>query len=249
MPTATTQFGNAPYGTGQGTTVLPLVTVFETPQVRDRPPYLPESTRREVMLWRHYKNRLRGVLVWQRSDGTFCVDSPCNYEAAQTHLAGGFTDDPAGPDSTADYDSTMDATFPQPNLAGGFSDDPAVGDTDVVFDAMSDTNVNYPWNPFPGSTNSMTPGSFAYNVNWDRTTQDFVLDPYLYRWYEGGTIIPISQQEALLLTAAGFGDCITVMQGIIDTSAPIRELSPPGPPSSPGMGYAAGRYGTRRYGG
>ncbi len=153
--------------------------LFETPQVRDRPPYLPDSDRRQIMLMRHFETRLRGVSVWKRNDGTYCVDTICNYEAAQTHPAAYFSDDPMGPDLTS------------------------------TEQGLSDSNVNYPWNPYPGSTNSENPGSYAYNVNWDQTTQDFILNPYLIRWWEGGALNIITQSEAIDLTQGGFGDCIT----------------------------------------
>ena len=159
------------------------LAIFLTPQVRDRPPYLPNSSRREIMLMRHFENRLRGVLVWLRNDGTYCVDTICNYEAAQTQPAAFISDDPIGPDW-----------------------DPPGGSTE--FQGLNDSNVNYPWNPYPGTTNSTIPGSFAYNVNWDRTTQDFILDPYMIQWWEGGAENVITQEQALALTAAGFGDCI-----------------------------------------
>ena len=159
------------------------LALFLTPQVRDRPPYLPTSSRRELMLMRHFENRLRGVLVWLRNDGTYCVDTICNYEAAQTQPAAFISDDPIGPDW-----------------------DPPGGSTE--FQGLNDSNVNYPWNPYPGTTNSTIPGSFAYNVNWDRTTQDFILDPYMIQWWEGGAENVITQEQALALTAAGFGDCI-----------------------------------------
>ena len=159
------------------------LALFITPEVRDRPPYLPDSSRREVMLMRHYENRLRGVLVWLRNDGTYVVDTICNYEAAMTQPAAYISDDPIGPDWV-----------------------PPGGSTE--FQGLNDSNANYPWNPYPGSTNSTTPGSFAYNVNWDRTTQDFILNPYMIQWWQGGALNIITQAQALLLTVAGFGDCI-----------------------------------------
>ena len=158
--------------------------IFECPQVRDRPPYLPDSTQAEYRLWRHFENRLRGVNVWQRSDGTFCVDTPVNFEAAQTHPALFLSDDPIGPDET---------------------------DT---FQGLSDSNVNYPWNPIPpqppfyDSTISEIPGAYVYITNWDGSTQTEVLYPYLVSWWEGGAVNPITQEEALVLTEAGFGDNI-----------------------------------------
>lgn len=155
------------------------LALFLTPQVRDRPPYLPDSSRAQYGLMRHFENRLRGVLVWEVSDGTYRVDTPCNYEAAQTQPAAYISDDPIGPDLTAD------------------------------FPGLTNSNDAYPWNPFPGSTNSTTPGSFAYNVNWDQTTQDFILDPYNINWWQGGAENVITQAQALALTEAGFGDCIS----------------------------------------
>jgi hypothetical protein len=174
-------YGDGWYGEGapgSGSFGFDGLALFITPQVRDRPPYLPTSSRREVMLMRHFENRLRGVLVWERNDGTFCVDTTCNYEAAMTQPAAYISDDPIGPDPTAD------------------------------FQGLTDSNVNYPWNPFPNTTNSSIPGSFAYNVNWDQTKQDFILNPYMVTWWEGGAENIITQDQALALTAAGFGDCI-----------------------------------------
>ena len=172
------------------TTPYDGLAVFEPPQVRDRPPYLPDSSRREIMLWRHFENRLRGVNVWQRNNNTYCVDTVCNYEDAQTHPAAYIQDDPIGPDLTTT----------EPGLV--------------------DSNVSYPWNPFPGSTNSMAPGSYAYNVNWDQTTQDFILEPNLIRMWQGGGYNVITQETALNLTAAGFGDCITVYPGAPQVQIP-----------------------------
>jgi hypothetical protein len=178
----TYSFGNYGFGFYGGAEYAPPAVegpcIFLTPQVRDRPPYLPDSSARQVGLMRHFENRLRGVLVWERNDGTYCVDTTCNYEAAMTQPAAYLSDDPIGPDLTAD------------------------------FQGLTDSNVNYPWNPKPGSTNSTIPGSFAYNVNWDQTKQDFILDPYMIQWWQGGAANIVSQQQALALTAAGFGDCI-----------------------------------------
>lgn len=179
-----TSYGFGPYGGGYYGGVAPLppivpeVCIFLTPQVRDRPPYLPNSSAREYGLMRHFENRLRGVLVWERNDGSYAVDTPCNYEAAQTQPAAYISEDPIGPDLTAD------------------------------FEGLTNSNVAYPWNPKPGSTNSTIPGSFAYNVNWDQTTQDFILDPYNIDWWEGGAENVVTQEKALELTMAGFGDCI-----------------------------------------
>jgi hypothetical protein len=192
-------YGYGPYGAGYYGGALPIVldtayisddpigeyvdifdglALFITPQVRDRPPYLPNSSASQVGLMRHYENRLRGVIVWQRNDGSFAVDTPCNYESAQTQPAAYISDDPIGPDLTAEMPG------------------------------LTNSNAAYPWNPFPGSTNSNIPGSYAYNVNFDQTTQDFILDPYNINWWQGGAENIVTQDQALVLTAAGFGDCI-----------------------------------------
>ena len=190
------------------------LVIFETPNVRDRPPYLPDSSRREIMLMRHFENRLRGVLVWRRSDGTFCVDTPCNYEKAQTNPNGYIQDDPIGPDLTTSYVGTT-------GVSTEFANDAALGPDQGVPappPTLADSNVNFPWNPFVGSTNSQTPGSYAYNTNWDQSTQDFALNPYLKEWWEGGAENIVSQEEALELTAAGFGDCLRAAeQGTVGT--------------------------------
>lgn len=189
-------YGTVPYGDANfNPTFVPVVTfpippifdgtcIFEPPWVRDRAPYLPDSSQAEYNLWRHFENRLRGVNVWQRSDGTFCVDTPANYEAAQTHPAAYFSDDPIGPDLTAEEQG------------------------------LADSNVNYPWNPIPpqppfyDSTISEVPGAYVFATNWDQTTITEVLNPYLVTFWEGGSVNPITQAEALVLTAGGFGDCI-----------------------------------------
>jgi hypothetical protein len=152
--------------------------IFETPQVRDRPPYLPDSSRREIMLMRHFENRLRGIMVVQNNDGTFAVDTPANYEAAQTNPAAYISDDPIGPDETTTYGYLGNSAFP------------------------------YPFNLYPGSTFSNEPGAYAFNTNWDQTQQVFILDPYIVRWYQPGAENVVTQADALVLTMAGFGDCL-----------------------------------------
>ena len=171
--------GNSPVANGGGQSTVNAFVLFETPHVKDESPWLDDSTQRQKMLMRHFENRTRGVSVWQRSDGTFCVDTPCNYEAAQTHPAAYFSDDPIG----------EDLTTTEPGLV--------------------DTNVNYPWQPFPGSGMSMAPGEVSFVTNWDHSTQLFVNNPYLAQWWQGGTINQVTQVQALVLTAAGFGDNLT----------------------------------------
>jgi hypothetical protein len=186
-------YGTATYGVGAygGATFAPLSTpitpgilvdkcLFETPHVAVIPRWLPESTGQQFLLYRHFANEIRGVNAWQRSDGTYCVDYPCNFESAQTHPAGFFSDDPIGPDLTT-----------------------------TGFPALIDTNLNYPWNPFPGSTISTQPGAYSDVYDWTQVRTTFALDPYFTSWFQGGGMIIITQEQALSLTAAGFGDCIS----------------------------------------
>lgn len=190
-------YGTAPYGViAYGGTVsspttpvnLAPVVVFETPHVAVIPRWLPNSSPQQFLLYRHFANEVRGVNVWQCSDGTFRVDYPCNYEQAMTHPAAFFSDDPIGPDETPPGAGSIPATD---------------------FPALNNTNLAYPWNPFPGSTIEMEPGAYStvYDIHEQRT--EFTLNPYFTAWYQGGGIIGITQQQALVLTAAGFGDCIT----------------------------------------
>ena len=72
-------------------------------------------------------------------------------------------------------------------------------------------------------------------MNWDQTTQDFILNPYLIQWWEGGAENVITQAQALQLTVAGFGDCISAIPSVVI----------PGEGSGP---YGEGSYGAGPYG-
>ena len=196
-------YGAGYYGEGGAIPPVtpPISTIYQTfitPVVRDRPPYLPDSSPRQIGLMRHFENRLRGVLVWEVSDGTYRVDTPCNYEAAMTQPAAYWSDDPIGPDLTAD------------------------------FEGLTNCNDAYPWNPFPGSTNSVIPGSYVSNTNWDQTKQEYILDPYNINWWQGGAYNIITDQQALALTAAGFGDCIGPAPVNADIGSQPQGLGPYG---------------------
>ena len=176
-----------------GALIPPYVPVvgpiyFRTPSVKDEAPYLPDSSPSQVRLFRHYENRRRAVNVWQRSDGTFCQDTPTSSDTDQTSPAAYFTDDPVGP-----YE---------------------------IFGGELDSNVNYPWNPYPGAGPepgpgysgigpNPNPGQFVYGTNWDGTTFTEQLNPYLLRWFQPASTIEVTQEEALELTAAGYGDNIS----------------------------------------
>jgi hypothetical protein len=49
--------------------------LFTPPLVKDRPPFLPDSTELEKSLWLHFENRYRGVNVWILSDGNVVQDT------------------------------------------------------------------------------------------------------------------------------------------------------------------------------
>ena len=194
-------YGTGPYGGtayGGSTTFTPstpstpvnlgALVLFQTPVVAVIPRWLPDSTPQQYLLYRHMANENRGVNVWLCSDGTYRVDYPCNYEEAQTSPAAFFSDDPIGPDETPPGSGSIPA---------------------ADFPALNDTNLAYPWNPFPGSTISETPGNYATVYDWTEQMTEFTLNPYFTRWYAGGHILEVTQQEALALTAAGFGDCLS----------------------------------------
>ena len=188
------------YGTGAYGTVVyggaapapapsgPTTILFETPHVAVIPRWLPNSTPQQYLLYRHFANMERGVNVWQCSDGSWRVDYPCNYEQAQTHPAAYFSAGPIGPDETPPGSGSVPA---------------------ADFPALNNTNLAYPWNPFPGSTISETPGNYSTVYDWTEQMTEFNLNPYFIAWYQGGGMIHVTQQQALALTAAGFGDCIS----------------------------------------
>jgi hypothetical protein len=78
----------SPYGASTfsqgGVTNGPLFQ-FQTPLVKDIPTYLPESRGVQVLLWRHYTPKYRGVNVYVLSDGTVVQDTPTT-ENANTNI-------------------------------------------------------------------------------------------------------------------------------------------------------------------
>ena len=76
-----------------------MTKTFTPPTVRDRPPFLPDSTPDQVDLYRHYENRLRGVNVWKLSDGTYVQDT-ASSENTNTDMSNVYPwnpDDPSAP--------------------------------------------------------------------------------------------------------------------------------------------------------
>ena len=62
-------------------------TQFTPPMVKDRPPYLDNSTQIEKELWRHFENRIRGVNVWIMSDDSVVQDT-ASPENSNTDMSG-----------------------------------------------------------------------------------------------------------------------------------------------------------------
>ena len=218
----TVAYGGNPYG--GSTTFTPstpstpvnlgALVLFQTPVVAVIPRWLPDSTPQQYLLYRHMANENRGVNVWLCSDGTYRVDYPCNYEEAQTSPAAFFSPYPIGPDEVPPQTppaTTTDTSFYGGGAMGpdlGVPATPSAAPSDP-FPALVDTNLAYPWNPFPGSTISETPGNYATVYDWTEQMTEFTLNPYFTRWYAGGHILEVTQEEALALTAAGFGDCLS----------------------------------------
>lgn len=48
---------------------------FTPPLVKDRPPFLPDSSEVQKELWQHFENRYRGVNVWLLTNGEVVQDT------------------------------------------------------------------------------------------------------------------------------------------------------------------------------
>ena len=89
--------------------------VFETPWVYDIPNYLPTSRMMpETMLWRHFRQKPRGVNVFVLSDNSVVQDT-ATVENSNSNIPLPFIlNDPSGPYSyTTNWDGTIEtATLP-----------------------------------------------------------------------------------------------------------------------------------------
>ncbi len=108
---------------------------FTPPLVKDRPPYLDDSTQIQKELWRHYENRERGVNVWLMSDGSVVQDTataensntntanvyPWDVNNAQApYVRSIYIDAGANPQSPTEHD-TAHAVYPVAFFQGGCS--------------------------------------------------------------------------------------------------------------------------------
>jgi hypothetical protein len=73
--------------------------LFTPPLVKDRPPFLPDSTPLQKSLWMHYEARLRGVNVWLMSDNSVVQDTatPENSNTDMSNVYPWNPDSPAAP--------------------------------------------------------------------------------------------------------------------------------------------------------
>ena len=83
---------------------------FQTPIVKDIPNYLPETTRAiQVMLWRHFELKRRGVNVFILSDGSVVQDTATPENPNTNIPLPWITNDPSGPYSyTTNFDGTIE---------------------------------------------------------------------------------------------------------------------------------------------
>ena len=72
---------------------------FSPPLIKDRPPFLPDSSELEKSLWAHFENRIRGVNVWIISDGSVVQDTatPENSNTNMTPVYPWNPDAPSAP--------------------------------------------------------------------------------------------------------------------------------------------------------
>lgn len=163
--------------------------VFEPPVVSDDPPYDVDASQRQVQLMRHFRSHSRGINVFELNDGTFRVDTAVLADASMTHPAPFVNDDPIGGDLSA-------------------------------FPGLVDSDIAYPWdieNMPPQAVDAIPPSyqypaqpknPFWYGTNWDRSISEAFTSPFIAKVYFGGHAQVITQAMALILTQAGFGDCI-----------------------------------------
>lgn len=85
---------------------------FTPPLVKDRPPFLPDSTELEKSLWQHFENRVRGVNVWIISDGSVVQDTatPENSNTDMTPVYPWNPSNPSGPYVTSVFVPALPAT-------------------------------------------------------------------------------------------------------------------------------------------
>ena len=75
------------------------VYTFTPPLVKDRPPFLDDSSVVQKELWRHFENRERGVNVWILSDGSVVQDTATteNSNTSTSNIYPWNPNNPSGP--------------------------------------------------------------------------------------------------------------------------------------------------------
>jgi hypothetical protein len=148
------------------------VSSIYTPPVAQMvtPRFLPDSTRLEVGLWRHFRPLDSGVNVYiLKSEET------------------GFS---------------VVADFPVTISIAPFTASTSLALPWITAEALTDPHAS------PQGTESLAyapPPPYSYTENWDRTVQQYSLDPYVYTWLRGGVQpYTVSTAIATILTTAGF---------------------------------------------
>jgi hypothetical protein len=110
----------SPYGASTfsgGQAIGPLFQ-FQTPIVYDIATYLPDSRGIQVLLWRHYKRRARGVNVFVLSDGTVTQDTPTPENSNANVPLPWIINDPLNEYSyVTNWDGTIERTYLDPHIS------------------------------------------------------------------------------------------------------------------------------------
>jgi hypothetical protein len=228
----------SPYGASTfsgGQAIGPLFQ-FQTPYVYDIPTYLPDSKGIQVLLWRHYKRRARGVNVFVLSDNTVVQDTPTPAEftygaiigiavtagssiGTYTNSNGVLTLEIGASITNASGTvpaNTSVASVSSPVLVSGVytwtitmtAAATSSGTVNTLADIFAAPAMNSTNVPLPWIINDPL-NEYSYVTNWDGTIERTYLDPHISFVYEGGHVHTINQFEADFLGSAGYSSWIT----------------------------------------
>lgn len=160
---------------------------FIPPLAPLNPPFLPDSPRATVMLWRHYRPRMVGVNVFLLNNGSYVqqIATPTLVTPIPSHTR--FTD-------------TTNPVLAMTAVAGHVEISPQPPWEATT--ALKTSNVPYPWNP----TNPTDP--YVHIQNWTGSVTTITLTPRIKKVYYGGHKNRVTETEAASLIAAGYGTCI-----------------------------------------
>ena len=89
-----------------------LTFLFLTPEPADTPAFLADSSGAELGLWRHYKNRKRGVNVYLLNNGTFVQTTATPTLTEQTLVAAHTSRGPQPPWTAGSAQNTPNVPYP-----------------------------------------------------------------------------------------------------------------------------------------